>query len=128
MNIKTFDELFAEAQARQPQRKPRSEPEHNLQVDCVQWFSLQYPSLRGRLFAVPNGGHRSKTEAARLKAEGVVAGVSDLILLNEQPSVRCASHRNEDHGKELQAERQAKGMAENHHFPWRIQVRRMPYS
>ena len=81
MNIKTFDELFAEAQARQPQRKPRSEPEHNLQVDCVQWFSLQYPSLRGRLFAVPNGGHRSKTEAARLKAEGVVAGVSDLILL-----------------------------------------------
>ena len=81
MNIKTFDELFAEAQARQPQRKPRSEPKHNLQVDCVQWFSLQYPSLRGRLFAVPNGGHRSKTEAARLKAEGVVAGVSDLILL-----------------------------------------------
>ena len=71
MDIKTFDELFAEAQARQPQRKPRSEPEHDLQVDCVQWFSLQYPSLRGRLFAVPNGGHRSKTEAARLKAEGV---------------------------------------------------------
>ena len=33
------------------------------------------------MFAVPNGGHRSKTEAARLKAEGVVAGVSDLILL-----------------------------------------------
>lgn len=81
MDIKTFDELFAEAQARQPQRKPRSEPEHDLQVDCVRWFSLQYPSLRGRLFAVPNGGHRSKTEAARLKAEGVVAGVSDLILL-----------------------------------------------
>lgn len=34
-----------------------------------------------RLFAVPNGGSRNKAEAARLKAEGVLAGVADLILL-----------------------------------------------
>lgn len=81
MNIKTFDELFSEAKAKQPSRKQRSEPEHDLQVACFQWFSLQYPSLRGRLVAVPNGGHRSKAEAAKFKAEGVVAGVSDLILL-----------------------------------------------
>lgn len=33
------------------------------------------------LFAVPNGGHRSSSEAAKFKAEGVVSGVSDLILL-----------------------------------------------
>lgn len=78
---KTFDELMAEARAKNPPRKPRTEPEHDLQVACVKWFGLQYPRLRGRLFAVPNGGHRSKTEAAKLKAEGVVPGVSDLILL-----------------------------------------------
>lgn len=81
MSEKTFDQLFAEARSKNPPRKQRSEPEHDLQVACVQWFTLQYPNLRGRLFAVPNGGHRSKAEAAKFKAEGVVSGVSDLILL-----------------------------------------------
>jgi hypothetical protein len=33
------------------------------------------------LFAVPNGGYRKELECKILKAEGVVAGVSDLILL-----------------------------------------------
>lgn len=33
------------------------------------------------LFAVPNGGGRSRTEAAIMKGEGVTAGVADLILL-----------------------------------------------
>jgi hypothetical protein len=33
------------------------------------------------LFAVPNGGKRDATTAAKLKAEGVVPGVADLILL-----------------------------------------------
>jgi hypothetical protein len=32
------------------------------------------------LLAIPNGGQRSKATAARLKAEGVKAGVSDLLL------------------------------------------------
>ena len=34
----------------------------------------------GRIFAIPNGGLRSKTEAARMKAAGVTAGVPDLFL------------------------------------------------
>lgn len=33
------------------------------------------------VFAVPNGGRRNLREAARLKAQGVLAGVSDLIVL-----------------------------------------------
>ena len=33
-----------------------------------------------RIFHIPNGGWRSKSEAARLKAMGVKAGVSDLFL------------------------------------------------
>lgn len=32
------------------------------------------------LLAIPNGGKRNPREAARLKAEGVKAGVSDLLL------------------------------------------------
>ena len=57
------------------------EEEHNLQCACVRWFNLQWPEYRGLLFAVPNGGARSKATAGKLKAEGVVAGVADLILL-----------------------------------------------
>ena len=55
--------------------------EHQLQCACVRWFAYQYPQYNGLLFAIPNGSYRSKATAGRLKAEGVVAGVSDLILL-----------------------------------------------
>lgn len=58
-----------------------NQDEHNLQSACVQWFNLQHRDLRGLLFAVPNGGARSKATAGKLKAEGVVPGVADLILL-----------------------------------------------
>lgn len=52
--------------------------EHTIQKVCVQWFDLQYPGLL--IYAIPNGGKRSKAEAGRLKAEGVRAGVPDLYL------------------------------------------------
>ena len=55
--------------------------ESQLQRQCVAWFRLQYPKHAKLLFAVPNGGGRSRVEAAIMKAEGVTAGVSDLILL-----------------------------------------------
>lgn len=55
--------------------------ESNLQKNCVYWFRLQYPQFERLLFSVPNGGKRNAREAAILKAEGTVSGVSDLILL-----------------------------------------------
>lgn len=55
--------------------------ESDIQKNCVKWFRLQYPKLATLLFAVGNGGSRSKIEAAIMKGEGVTAGVSDLILL-----------------------------------------------
>lgn len=55
--------------------------ESDLQQACVTWFGLTHAALRGLLFAVPNGGWRSEATAARLKREGVVAGVADLLLL-----------------------------------------------
>ncbi len=54
--------------------------ESRLQQACVKWFRLQYPQHARLLFAVPNGGARSHLTGAVLKAEGVVAGVADLIL------------------------------------------------
>ena len=63
------------------------EEEHQIQSACVRWFAYQHPELKGLLFAVPNGGARNKATAGKLKAEGVVAGVSDLILL--VPRIIC---------------------------------------
>lgn len=55
--------------------------EHYIQESCVGWFNIQYPQLRGLLFAVPNGGARNLATGRRLKDEGVVAGVADLLFL-----------------------------------------------
>lgn len=48
---------------------------------CVKWFRYQYPRLATLLFAVPNGGRRDATTGRIMKAEGVVPGVADLLLL-----------------------------------------------
>jgi hypothetical protein len=55
--------------------------EAEIQSACVHWFRYQFPKLAPLLFAVPNGGSRNPIEAKNLKAQGVVPGVSDLILL-----------------------------------------------
>ena len=60
--------------------KPPIQSEHDIQKSCVAWFRWQYPKLAGLLFAIPNGGQRSKATAGKLKAEGVVAGVADMFL------------------------------------------------
>ncbi len=50
--------------------------EHSEQCTVIEYCRLRrYP-----VFAIPNGGSRNKAEAARLKAEGVSAGVPDLFL------------------------------------------------
>ena len=55
--------------------------ESALQKSCVRWFAYQFPKYHKLLFAIPNGGARRKSEAAIMKAEGVRAGVADMILL-----------------------------------------------
>lgn len=55
--------------------------ESKLQQSCVGWFRLQYRPLTLNLFAVGNGGARSRIEAAIMNGEGVTAGVADLLLL-----------------------------------------------
>lgn len=55
--------------------------EARLQSECFLWFHETFIHLRKTLFHVPNGGNRDPREAAKFKAMGVVAGVSDLIFL-----------------------------------------------
>ena len=60
----------------------RNYPEHQHQVALIRWANMSvmaYPELRW-LFAVPNAAKRSVQLAAMLKAEGLKAGVPDLIL------------------------------------------------
>lgn len=59
-------------------KKPRH-IERQIQEQCVAWFRLAYPQLI--CFAVPNGGSRNKIEAANIKREGALAGVSDLVIV-----------------------------------------------
>ena len=52
------------------------------QIAVITWARLntgKYPELRW-LHHIPNGGKRNRNEAAKFKAMGVVAGVSDLCL------------------------------------------------
>ena len=52
--------------------------EHVEQRQFVSWFRQTYRPVR--IFAIPNGEARSRTTGARLKAEGVSAGVPDLFI------------------------------------------------
>lgn len=80
MNTLTFAEMLERQKQQKPRRHP-AEEEHHLQAACVRWFRLQHPDLANALFAVPNGGRRDKVTAAKLRDEGVLPGVADLILL-----------------------------------------------
>lgn len=82
----TFEELLARANA-SPKRRPPAHPEEDLQKACCQWYDLQWGERRingvkiGRLLHhSPNGGKRSKKEAARFKAMGTRAGFPDFWL------------------------------------------------
>lgn len=63
-------------------RKPKIDWEHNEQKALFSWvFAAQQtrPEL-ALMFAIPNGGARHVAVAAKLKAEGVKAGVPDVFL------------------------------------------------
>ena len=56
--------------------------EHDEQKALFQWAEiaqLQRPEL-ALMFAIPNGGHRLKAVAGKMKAEGVKPGVPDIFL------------------------------------------------
>lgn len=54
--------------------------EARIQSECYTWFWNNFPQYRRLLFHIPNGGKRTKIEASRLKAMGVLPGVPDLFL------------------------------------------------
>lgn len=67
-----------------PEKYALSGSEDAHQIALFMWAAHpdvreQYPELVW-LFAIPNGGHRTKSQGARLKAAGLKPGVSDIFL------------------------------------------------
>lgn len=66
-----------------PTTSKRCASEHDEQCALIDWArrvgSRKWPVLNW-MYAVPNGGHRHPAVAAKLKAEGVTAGVPDVHL------------------------------------------------
>lgn len=56
-----------------------------LQAKIYKWYHNNFCTKLNKvphsIFAVPNGGLRSKAEAMKFKATGLVSGVSDLIIV-----------------------------------------------
>ena len=63
-----------------PIRKKPVDREGQEQAALMREIELRYPLVFELIYHVPNGGHRVKAVASKLKAQGVKAGVPDLVL------------------------------------------------
>ena len=97
------------------------DPEHQLQCACVRWFRYAHADLSPLLFAVPNGGRRDHITGARLKAEGVVAGVADLLLLvpSQQHHALCIEMKTAK-GRQSPAQKEWQQHAEAHGYRYEV--------
>jgi|GEM_PF-6921517 hypothetical protein len=59
--------------------EPLETVEQQIFINLVNAHKRRYPEL-WLLYAIPNGGNRSVTEALRLKREGVKCGIPDICL------------------------------------------------
>ena len=50
------------------------------QAALIKELELSLPAVAALIYHVPNGGHRHKLVAVKLKGQGVKAGVPDLVL------------------------------------------------
>lgn len=85
--------------------------ESHLQAQCFQHFHNTYPNERGRLFMCHNNP-RNAIDGNRLKAQGMVAGVSDLILLRYNQPPLCIEFKLPE-GKQQPVQKQWQQIAES---------------
>lgn len=80
MSIEEYRAFINKANTRtHTHNKPR-QLEHDIQVQCVEWFGRTFPEYEPFFWATPNGGFRAKKTAILMKQEGMKAGVPDLQL------------------------------------------------
>lgn len=63
-----------------PVRAKRIDREGLEQAALITELRIRMPEVADLIYHVPNGGHRVKKVAADLKAQGVMAGIPDLVL------------------------------------------------
>jgi len=63
-----------------PMRAKRVDREGIEQAALITELRICIPEVADLIYHVPNGGHRLKSVAAKLKEQGVVAGIPDLVL------------------------------------------------
>ena len=97
---------------------PNEEAEQTCLFRWAAYSSGAMPELR-LLHAIPNGGLRSKSEAARMKAAGVKAGVPDMLL----PVARHGCH-----GLYIELKRQQGGRVSPEQLAWRGELARQGYA
>lgn len=85
--------------------------EDDIQREIVKSFRFFYP--QSIIFAVPNGGSRNAIEGANLKRSGVLAGVSDLIVIHNRKcyffEVKQLKGKQTDNQKEFEEKVNAQG-------------------
>lgn len=94
-------------------QKPHDE-EHKIQCAIAQYLKFVENAHKDfTFFAVPNGGWRNPVVAAKLKAEGVRSGVSDLIILHAGKTyfveIKTATGRQSDTQREFEQKVRALG-------------------
>ncbi|MCM1221284.1 MAG: VRR-NUC domain-containing protein [Lachnospiraceae bacterium] len=91
------------------------EIEHNIQVACITWFRYQFPSLL--IYAVPNGGQRNAVVAAKLKAEGAMSGVADLVIVakNRHIYVEMKAPKGTQSPKQVEFEKHVKALGHTYY-------------
>lgn len=95
----TLEELLA-LDAKGVKKKPRkrsTNEEHQLQCSEVRYMKAMHPELGHIFFCVPNGQKRNAMQATWLHDEGMVNGVSDMILLkpNSKHGYLCVENKTE---------------------------------
>ncbi|MDR1609159.1 MAG: VRR-NUC domain-containing protein [Deltaproteobacteria bacterium] len=91
-----------------PKKNSSLATEHEDQVALFQWLGLTYPEVA--VFAIPNGGKRNLLVAAKLKLEGVKAGVPDIFVAEP-----CGAA----HGLFIELKRERGGSVSDNQKRWR---------
>jgi len=113
--------IIKENQEKIKAAKPKKQPylsEDAIQQLCYIWFHNTYPHLRGLLFHVPNGGSRNVIEAMKFKKIGVVAGVADLLFMNDG-TIHCIELKTEN-GRQSAKQVAWQKLVEHHNFNYYV--------
>ena len=97
---------------------PLEGEEQAMLFSWAQMFAYRYPELK-LMFHIPNGGKRSKVEAARFKKEGVKSGVPDIFL---------PVARGKYHGLFIELKRLEKGRVSSAQSDWIPALREQRYA